>query len=316
MAALLPTASTAWAPARPSGDEAPAPVETLGGLRRILHPGPAAAARHDAVPVALRAQDLLLRAGATLLDALVAALPPGTASAVLTLGEASLAPFAYVMPARSRTPEHAVYFSERFDAPGPVRLLGASVTFGRQDGRPWLHCHARWQDADGTPHCGHVLPRDAVLATDLPARAWLLDGAGFTVLPDDETRFSLFRPVADGGPAPTPAAAPALAVRLAPNEDVCSALEAICRRHGIGHAVVRGGVGSTVGAVFADGRVVQPFVTEVLIRDGRIAPDVDGTPVAAIDVSLVDHTGGLADGRLARGANAVLVTFELVLEPA
>ena len=290
------------------------PVAVVDGRRRILHPGPAAAARHDAVPVRLRGQPLRLRAGRTLLDALVDALPPGTASAVLTLGEATLAPFAYVMPARSRSGEHAVYFSERFDADGPVRLRGASVTFGRQDGAPWLHCHARWTAADGQPHCGHVLPRDAVLASDLPATAWLLDGAAFDVLPDAETRFSLFRPVAVPRSDGALAHPDALAVRLAPNEDVCTALESLCRQHGFERAVVRGGVGSTVGAVFDDGRVVQPFVTEVLIRDGRIAPGTDGLPVAALDVSLVDHTGGLADGRLARGANSVLVTFELVLQ--
>lgn len=289
------------------------PLATVDGVRRILHPGPAAPQRVDAVPVAVREQTLVLRAGRTLLDALVDALPAGTASAVLSLGEATLAPFAYVMPARSRTPEHAVYFSERFDAPGPVRLLEASVTFGRQDGQPWLHCHARWQDADGTPHCGHLLPRDAVLASDLPCTAWLLDGAAFTVLPDAQTRFTLFRPVADtAGPPP---GASALAVRLAPNEDVCSALEALCHQQGWTHAAVRGGVGSTVGAVFDDGRVVQPFVTEVLIRSGRIRPGAGGAPQAELDVALVDHTGGLAEGRLARGANAVLVTFELVLQP-
>lgn len=279
-------------------------------MRSIRHPGPPAPGRIDAVPVALQERALRLPAGRTLLDALVAALPTGTASAVLTLGQATLAPFAYVMPALSKTPEHAVYFSDRFDAPGPVRLLGASVTYGRQDGQPWLHCHARWQDADGTPHCGHVLPRDAVLATDLPATAWLIDGAAFTVVPDAETRFSLFRPQAKAGAA----GGNALTVRLAPNEDVCTALEAVCRRHGIARATVRGGVGSTVGAAFADGRVVEPFVTEVLIRSGRIRPGADGAPVADIDVSLVDHTGGLADGRLARGANPVLVTFELVLQ--
>jgi len=104
-------------------------------------------------------------------------------------------------------------------------------------------------------------------------------------------------------------------LRIAPNEDVCGALEAVCRQHGIHHATVRGGVGSTVGALFDDGRRVEPFVTEVLIRAGRVRPDSRGAPVAEIDISLVDYTGGLADGRLARGGNPVLVTFELVLEP-
>ena len=281
--------------------------------RPIQHPGPVDGSRIDALPVHLRQVELVLQPGHHLLAALVLALPPVCTSAVLRLHGGALAPFAYVMPALSRTPEHAVYFSDRFDAPGAVRLVDASVTYGRRDGLPWLHCHARWVDADGTPHCGHVLPEDAMLASPMAATAWLMDGAAFEVVPDDETRFTLFKPLPQ---PPTSDAAPnALAVRVAPNADICSALEAVCAAHGIRQASVRGGVGSTVGALFADGRRVEPFVTEVLVQQGRISPGADGQPEAALDVSLVDHTGGLAEGRLARGANGVLVTFELVLQP-
>jgi predicted DNA-binding protein with PD1-like motif len=284
----------------------------MAAQRSILHPGPLGAQRVDAVPVALHRVDLLLQPGQPLLQALVAALPAGTRSAVLTLGSGALFPLAYVMPALAKTAEHAVYFSDRFDAAAPVQLHEASVTFGQRDGQPWLHCHARWVAADGTPHCGHLLPDEAVLASPLPATAWLLNGAAFEVVPDAETRFTLFRPVADEPARST--AGPAVAVRLAPNEDVCTALETVCRQQGWRGATVRGGVGSTVGAVFDDGRTVEPFVTEVLIRQGRVQPEADGTLQADIDVSLVDYTGGLASGRLARGANPVLVTFELVLE--
>lgn len=281
--------------------------------RTIQHPGQVGAERIDAVPVHVRPVDMHLQPGQALLPALVAALPAGCTSAVLRLHGGTLAPFAYVMPALSRTPAHAVYFSDRFDAPGAVTLHEASVTFGRRDGAPWLHCHARWSDADGTPHCGHLLPDDAILASPMAATAWLVDGAAFTVVPDAETGFTLFRPL------PCPPAGDArpnaLAVRVAPNEDICTALETVCVERGIPRATVRGGVGSTVGAAFADGRVVEPFVTEVLVRAGRIAPGADGRPQAQLDVALVDHTGGLAEGRLQRGANGVLVTFELVLQP-
>jgi hypothetical protein len=70
-----------------------------------------------------------------------------------------------------------------------------------------------------------------------------------------------------------------------------------------------------VGAVFDDGRVVEPFVTEVLIHSGRVVRGSDGAPQAQINVSLVDFSGGVHHGRLRRGANPVLVTFELVLVP-
>ena len=285
--------------------------------REIQHPGPVAAQRVDVVPTALQPLDLVLQPGKTLLDTLVDALPAGTCSAVLSLAGGAFSPFAYVMPALSRTVEHAVYFSDRFAAEGPVQLIDACVTFGRRDGAPWLHCHARWVDADGTPHCGHVLPDQAVIGSPVSARAWLLHGAAFEVVADDETRFTLFKPLPQAVASATGLAGrPALALRFAPNQDVCGALEAICRQHGIREATVRGGVGSTVGALFDDGRRVEPFVTEVLIRAGRVRPGADGAPLAEIDVSLVDYTGGLADGRLARGGNPVLVTFELVLEPA
>lgn len=280
--------------------------------RSIQHPGPVGAQRVQAEPVHLQQVSLQLQPGHNLLQALVLALPAGCNSAVLRLHSGALAPFAYVMPALAQTAEHAVYFSGRFDAPGTVQLIEASVTYGRRAGQPWLHGHARWTDADGTPHCGHVLPDDAMLATPMAATAWLMDGAFFEVLPDAETGFTLFKPQPC---APTGSAAPnALALRVAPNEDICSALEAACLAHGISHATVRGGVGSTVGAAFEDGRRVEPFVTEVLVQHGRISPGADGAPVAALDVSLVDYTGGLASGRLARGANGVLVTFELVLQ--
>jgi len=286
--------------------------------RRIAHPGPVAASRCSAVATSARRVELSLAAGRSLLLAVSEALADqGARSAVLQLGSGALFPFAHVLPAHSRNAAHAVYFSERFDAAAPVRLDMACVTVGERDGQTSLHCHASWHSADGRRHIGHVLPADAVLTEAISADAWLLDGAAFTAQADDETAFTLFKPVAVAATAAGDAAPrrPALAVRLAPNADVCSSLEALCRQHGIAAATVRGGVGSTVGAAFDDGRRVLPYITELLVRGGRVRPDAQGQPVAEIDVSLVDQTGGLAEGRLQRGANPVLVTFELVLEP-
>ena len=47
----------------------------------------------------------------------------------------------------------------------------------------------------------------------------------------------------------------------------------------------------------------------------RMGQDPHGAPRTEIDVTLVDLTGQMAAGRLRRGANPVLVTFELVLLP-
>ncbi|RQS05773.1 hypothetical protein DIE06_36545 [Burkholderia sp. Bp8998] len=58
-----------------------------------------------------------------------------------------------------------------------------------------------------------------------------------------------------------------------------------------------------------------PFVTEVFIREGLVSATTEGDFAAQIDVSLVDNLGGLSEGRLRRGENPVLVTFELLIEP-
>lgn len=271
------------------------------------------------LPVRLQAHELTLPAGMSLLDAVDAAVRTrcgASASGVLHWRGGVCEPWPYVLPALSRSAEHAVYFSERHEADGAVEIVEATVTFGRRaDGRPWLHGHVDWIEADGRRGCGHVLPEQARLSPDAPpvqALYWQMLDADFTVQADEETRFSLFKPVAIG--LPVDAGRPALAVRLGPNLDVCQTLESICAAHGITRAAVRGGVGSTVGASFEDGRVVEPFVTETLIRCGRIEPDAQGLPRAAIDVTMIDFHGGRHQGRLARGENPVLVTFELVIE--
>jgi predicted DNA-binding protein with PD1-like motif len=284
-------------------------------MRRIEHPGPVGLQRVQVADGWTQAQTWDLPAGLSLRKALAQLAQPSAHSAVLQLQGGGFESLAYAMPALSKSPAHAVYFSDRHLAEGPVQLIAATVTMGQREGEAWLHCHARWTDSQGRIACGHLLPDEAVLAPGMRALAHVMAGAGFEVSADAETGFSLFQPVATSGWVPSPSARKAWVVRLSPNEDVCTALEQLCVQRGVQSAMVRGGVGSTVGAVFDDGRQVLPFVTETLIRRGRIAPDASGQPVAMIDVSMVDYTGGLAEGRLARGQNPVLVTFELVIEP-
>jgi predicted DNA-binding protein with PD1-like motif len=135
----------------------------------------------------------------------------------------------------------------------------------------------------------------------------------FKAQPDPETNFTLFGPVASAG---TGAAASRrfIAVRFRPNQDICGALESFCRNQGITSAILRGGVASTIGAVFEDGAIVDSFATEMFIRNGSIAPGADGAPAAALDVALVDHRGNLGEGHLTRGANPILMTLEVVIE--
>lgn len=296
-------------------------------MRSIHHPGTPDSEKVNAVSGFAENVTLQLKPGTSLLAGLELALRPFSAkSAVLRLKNGAFEPFCYVMPALSKSPAHAVYFSDRYDVAGKVRLETASVTFGQRDKQPWLHCHAVWLEPDGTKRCGHLLPEDILITEAIEADVTILRGVGYSVVPDRETNFSLFVPVAYQNNAYAPAtkdqvlsnaAAPAtqkvFALRLSPNVDVCDSLESFCQANHISSATVLGGVGSTVGVVFEDARVVEPFVTEMLITKGVIRRDQAKRMVAQIDISVVDYLGGISEGRLKRGENPVLVTFELVL---
>ena len=298
-------------------------------MRSIQHPGKPDNLRIQSQSGRAQSVHLTLVPGASLLYALTQALEPfGAKSAVMRLENGAFESFCYVMPALSKSPDHAVYFSERFDVKGKVRLLTASVTYGVRKGQPWLHCHAVWLEPDGTRRCGHLLPDEIQVCEPIDAFASVLREVAFSVEPDSETNFSLFVPIKISETAlgthqtslfngshkdHSVITSDVYALRLSPNIDVCISLEKFCQTHQIAQATVLGGVGSTVGAVFEDGRVVEPFVTEMLIRKGRICCD-DHQTVTEIDISMVDYQGGFSQGRLKRGANPVLVTFELVLQ--
>lgn len=283
-------------------------------MRSIAHPGKPDTQRLFAIPAQTRSIEARLSPGQTLLDAMSQVAESfDVKSGAFRLNGGVLTSFSYVMPALSTSPEHAVYFSETFHVEGRIELETASVTFGVRDGRPWLHCHAVWIEPDGRRHCGHLLPDQVMVADPIHVTGVGLNGAAFTVCPDQETNFSLFLPLATA--ERQEGSETAFAIRIAPNEDLCRALEHFCQKMNIQQATIYGGVGSTVGATFQDGRVVEPFVTELLIRSGRIARTESGQAQAEIDISIVDYRGGIAEGRLAAGANPILVTAELVICP-
>ena len=300
-------------------------------MRSIQHPGQPSLQRVAAQQVELEPFDLELPAQMTLMQAVAQSMQGiGAQCATFRMQGGGFEPFSYVMPALAKTSAHAVYFSDTYPVEGAVRLETASVTFGQRDGKPWLHSHAIWIEASGRRHCGHLLPDDIQVNHPIQAQGVAVRGATFTVCPDGETNFTLFVPlksmarssqttVGVNAAQKPPASSQTprnkgFALRVAPNIDICTALETFCRERGITHAKIQGGVGSTVGAVFDDGRVVEPFVTELLIRNGEVFTNAAGQTQAQLDVSMVDYKGGVSEGRLARGQNPVLVTFELALE--
>jgi predicted DNA-binding protein with PD1-like motif len=285
-------------------------------MRSIRQPGPPVPARIQWVEARGRAFSFKLEVGQPLLEAARRGFAAeGFAGGVLNVRDGALGPFAYVMPALSKTGENAAFYSDVFRPAGVTRLTMGAMTLGERDGAPFFHCHALWTEADGRSNGGHILPEETMVAEPFEVDAFGLDGAVFTAEPDPETRFKLFGPVASAATGARTTGR-AFALRLRPNQDFANALEAFCRERGIFSARLHGGVGSTIGARFADGRVVEPFATELAIRSGVIAAGASGAPEAVLDIALVDYTGGLAEGRLLRGDNPVLMTMELVLEVA
>ncbi len=243
-------------------------------MRSIVQPGPPARDRIQWVEGRGRAFSFTLQAGVSLLEAARRGFAAeGFAGGVMRWTGGALGPFAYVMPALSKTGENAAFYSDIFRPAGIARFKMATMTVGQRDGAPFFHCHGLWTEADGRSNGGHVLPEETVVAEPFAVDAF-----------------------------------------LRPNQDFAGALETFCRERGIISAKLHGGVGSTIGARFADGRIVEPFATELAVSSGVVAPGAGGALEAELDIGLVDYLGGIAEGRLTRGDNPVLMTMELVLE--
>jgi predicted DNA-binding protein with PD1-like motif len=283
-------------------------------MRSIAQPGPPTPERIQWMAARGRAFSFTLEAGLPLLEAARRGfVTQGFAGGVLNMRGGALGPFAYVMPALSKTGENAAFYSETFRPAGITRLKMGAMTLGQRDGAAFFHCHALWTEADGRPGGGHILPEETTIAEPFEVEAFGLDGAVFTAEPDPETNFKLFGPVASATTS-AKTTSRAYALRLRPNQDFAGALEAFCGARGIVQAKLRGGVGSIIGARFDDGRTVEHFATEMAVRSGAIVSDASGMLEATLEVALVDYTGGLAMGRLICGDNPVLMTMELVLE--
>ncbi|MBR0783284.1 PCC domain-containing protein [Bradyrhizobium iriomotense] len=283
-------------------------------MRSIKQPGAPVAERIQCVEARGRAFTFTLQAGVPLLEAARRGFAAeGFAGGVLNFRRGALGPFGYVMPALSKTGENAAFYSDTYRPQGITRTKLGSMTLGTRDGAPFFHCHGLWTEADGKASGGHMLPDETIVAEPFEVAAFGIDGATFTAEPDPETNFKLFGPVAAASTGARTTSR-AFALRLRPNQDFAVCLEDFCRTHGIARAKIHGGVGSTIGARFTHGGVTEPFATELAITAGAIGPGSSGTLEATLEIALIDYTGGIAEGRLIRGDNPVLMTMELVLE--
>src|ERR1700709_2724694 len=202
-------------------------------MRSVEQPGPPAPERIQWVEGRGRAFTFTLESGLPLLEAARRGFAAaGFAGGALNIKGGALGPFAYVMPALSKTGANAAFYSDTFRPRGVTPLKFAAMTLGERDGAPFFHCHGLWTESDGRLHGGHILPEESIVAEPFAAEAFGIDGAMFMAEPDSETNFKLFGPVARAA-TDAKTESRAFALRLRPNQDFAAALEGFCRQRGI-----------------------------------------------------------------------------------
>ena len=274
-------------------------------IRSLRQPGPVHPSRIDCFRNEMHEFHFTLQPGITLNQALTAPfVETGFQCGTATFSGVSLDPLRYVIPGPPDNDSHVAYFSATHAPSGPVRIEQANATIGWSGGAPFIHCHAVWTECDGNRRGGHILPHETIVAGSTEVTGWGFRGIRIDQLPDPETNFALFQPS-----GASTATGNGLVVRVKPNQDIITALEMVSQTHGIRNAVIRGSLGSLIGASFTNGARADGVATEVLVRDGTIR---DGK--AALDLLVVDMQGRPHEGWIQRGQNPVCITFEIVLE--
>ncbi|WP_428483128.1 PCC domain-containing protein [Rhodopila sp.] len=274
-------------------------------MRQLMQPGPVHPKRIDSIPGKPHRLHFALTPGATLNAALTAPLvAAGFQSATVTFQAADLDPFHYVVPSPANDAFHVAWFSAPRAPIGTCRIERANATFGWVNGKPFVHCHAVWSEPDGRRRGGHILPHETILAATAEATGWGFMNVRIEAAADAETNFPLFQP--SGIPLRD---ASGIVARIKPNQDILTAIETIASTYRVADAVVRGSLGSLIGARFAGGGQVDDHATEVLVREGCIC-----NGQAALDMLVVDMRGMVHEGWLQHGQNPVCITFEVVLE--
>ena len=173
------------------------PRRVAEAMRSVEQPGPPAPERIQWAEARGRAFSFTLQAGLPLLQAARRGFAEaGFSGGVLSMREGALGPFAYVMPALSKTGANAAFYSDTFRPRGVTRLKLGAMTLGERDAAPFFHCHGLWTETDGHLHGGHILPEESIVAESFAVEAFGIDGAMFVAEPDPETNFKLFGPVA------------------------------------------------------------------------------------------------------------------------
>ena len=219
------------------------------------------------------------------------------------------------MPAKSPDADHAAFYSATSRPAGETRFETGTVTVGFRDGQPFFHCHAVWTEADGRRGCGHVLPDETMIASPIQVRGAGIIGARFEVHPDRETGYSLLAPVATGRVQPS-GARRAIALRLAPNQDITAALEEAGARAGFDRAEIAGRRRQHDRCPFHQ-RTAHHGLRDRTARPARRRSAVTGLGRRRRLTSWWwILTATIGEGRLEAADNPVLITFEGLLQQA
>lgn len=272
----------------------------------IRHPGPPAAERRRIVPGHARRVELVLPEGAVLMAAVAEAIEGlGCDSAVLVLDGLEIGPYDYVMPVTgSPDGRRAAWYSATHSG-DRATLEHATATVGRRDGAWWLHCHAVWDSETGRQKAGHLLPDQITIARTARVTGFAFRGGRFEVTPCEETLFPLFRPVPTDAPE---AAVNAAILTLGPFEDLAAATARAAGDLGLGASARLYGIGSLIGADFADAPAMESPVSEVVLLPGA-AP-------GRLPAHCVDPEGRMFRGEILPGHAPVCITFEALIVAA
>lgn len=270
------------------------------GRDAIRHPGPAAIAPYSVARGAARRVQVTLPKGAVLMQAVSDAMDAaGCDSGIMVFDGLALGAFDFVMPGPSNDGVHAAWYSATHSRASGTITDGTAIV-GKRDGAWWLHCHAVWTSENGR-EIGHLLPDAVTLAADCTVTLVAFDGGAFDVSMNEETLFPIFHPT--GGTA----TGNAVIAKLNPHVDAHDAITRILSQTGFARATVYG-IGSLIGAHFADAPSMASPISEVLI-----APQATWDGALTLPMICVDPAGQQFAGELTPGTSSVCVTFELLV---
>lgn len=284
----------------------------------MTHPGPLNPSRVDFVQLAdVVTEDVILQPHQTLHDAVIGAAQQiggtcGTAS--LEGGGLSKTRFTTGGPARDGKAANYTYFRDY----GSTELTMGTCSFGYAEDAPnFVHCHAKFsKNPHGSEMGGHFIAEDCIISEPIFAKLNVFIGNSITKSASAETRHAIFE-IDDEQPiAEDDGFGREFFIRVHPNEDLPTVLEAFCAKQRIKNALVGSSLGSLNEPTLSHrGKTLKiPSVgTEVIAFNGEIMAERDGKLSASLLTNLVNEDGTEFVGYLVKGQCPVCITAEIYL---